>query len=293
MIKVEIVADSLNEVTNNRLTTFLLTYPRFIHSELMTHRVFSRNAASSRAIPAQKMIEAVKQDPAMPVEWGTTKAGMQAGPPLEGVDKENAEYIWVAARDKVIPFVQDLLALDVHKQVANRLLEPWMHMTTVVTATEWGNFFRLRAHEAADPTFQELAYDMLAHYYMSRPEVKEIGEWHLPFVDPEELQMYGVKVARQISVARCARTSYVKMLDRTKDVTEDSAMHGRLKDNGHHSPFEHQARAVDTFTVGNFSGWEQYRAMIEKDEQHKPLTKEEMEQIISRRQERMVRTDLT
>jgi thymidylate synthase ThyX len=85
MISAKIIADSISESEyGDRITTFELEYPRFIHGELMTHRLFSRNAASSRAIPINKMMDQVLTAPAMPVEWGLNKSGMQAEEMLKG-----------------------------------------------------------------------------------------------------------------------------------------------------------------------------------------------------------------
>lgn len=282
MIKAEIVADSSSV---SRITTFLLTYPRFIHSELMTHRMFSRNAASSRAIPVERMTKEVSDNPAMPVEWGTIQKGMQAGPVLEGQNRYRAETIWCEGRDDAIHTAEKLLNLGIHKQVANRVLEPWMHMTTLVTATEYGNFFKLRAHPAAQPEFQELAYEMLSLYLKNKPVEMEDGEWHLPFISNEERREHAVQVQRKICTARCARTSYVKMTSR-KEVAEDIEFHDRLLVNGHMSPFEHAARANPYTQSANFWGWTQYREIVEQPIQPLRPSRKELEEILAARPKR-------
>lgn len=285
MIKAEIVADSMAS-SGHRLTTFLLVYPRFIHSELMTHRVFSRNAASSRAIPVDRMIRTIEADPAMPVEWGTMQKGMQAGPPLDDPDEIRiVEGIWQIGLEKAIGTAKALLDMKIHKQIANRVLEPWMHMTTLVSATDYANFFRLRAHPDAQPEFQELAYEMLEAYLSNTPEPVVMGEWHLPFISKEERRDLGIELSAKVCTARCARTSYAKM-DEVKDHTDDIVLHDRLLNGGHFSPFEHPAFAYGGLgerTYGNFRGWMQYRGTVEPRGQHLPATDAELRGILSRR----------
>ena len=161
-ITAAIVADSINQ-QGNRITTFLLTYPRFIHSELMTHRMFSRNSASSRAIPFEKMVKDVEEDPFIPIAWQKTHKGMQGteywidddtvtvdeGDEYERYTKiysatEHFITEWLEARDLAIAQSYELNRLGVTKQLCNRLLEPYMWHTVLVTATEFSNFFDLR-----------------------------------------------------------------------------------------------------------------------------------------------------
>jgi thymidylate synthase ThyX len=286
MIKAEIVADSISS-SGHRLTTFLLIYPRFIHSELMTHRAFSRNAASSRAIPVDRMIRTIEENPAVPVEWGTTQKGMQAGPPLTGIQAGNAETLWLIGLAAAVRVAKDLLHIGVHKQIANRVLEPWMHMTTLVTATEYANFFKLRAHPDAQPEFQELAYEMLEAYLSSKPQKMSLGGWHLPFITDEERNDLGIQTAAKVCTARCARTSYAKM-DEIKDHSDDIVLHDRLLKSGHFSPFEHPAFSLGGVTpmYGNFRGWMQYRGTVEPRGQHTDATEAELRAILSRRPNR-------
>lgn len=259
MIRAEIILDSNNTSVGSRLTTFLLVYPRFIHSELMTHRVFSRNAASSRAIPIKKMVETIRQAPAEPVEWGSNKPGMQAGEVLEPQNEVRARALWVDATEAACNFAEQLADLGVHKQVANRVVEPYAHMTTLVTATEFENFFALRAHPEAQPEFQRLADVMLALYVKSEPRECAASDWHIPFA--QGIGDLPLNDMIRVSVARCARTSYTNMGNATVTDTEvDIALHDRLAKSGHWSPFEHVAQAgwADVWS-GNFRGWDQYR----------------------------------
>lgn len=135
-----VIADTISPA-GKRITTLQLRYPRMVHSEFMTHRVFSRNASSSRAIPVERLIEDVLRDTAMPIHWGKNQPGMQARKKhdapvlLDGtfVSNENA---WLAARDQAIEAARAFTKAGYHKQIVNRLLEPFAHINVVVTATE-------------------------------------------------------------------------------------------------------------------------------------------------------------
>ena len=145
-IEAEIIADSLSP-QGNRITTFLLTYPRFIHSELLTHRIFSRNSASSRAIPFQKMVKMVEEDPFIPIAWQKSHVGMQGTEYLEEKEAKIVTRNWLSAKNEAIAKAKELNQENVTKQLCNRLLEPFMWHTTLVTFTESSNFFSLRLPE--------------------------------------------------------------------------------------------------------------------------------------------------
>jgi len=183
MIEVKIIKDSYNKDLKSRLTTFELVYPRFIHGELMTHRMFSRNAASSRAIPIDKVIELLQTNPAMPVHWGKNQAGMQANTEIDNI--EGAKLLWLAARDSAISHAIVMRDMGLHKQIVNRILEPYQLMKTIVTATEFNNWFWLRAHPDAQPEIKELAEKMLEIYEQSTPEELFEDEWHVPYVNTQ------------------------------------------------------------------------------------------------------------
>lgn len=279
MIKAEINRDSVAP-SGSRITTFVLTYPRFIHSEFMTHRVLSRNASSSRAIPTSKFLEAIQTNPAMPIAFSKNCKGMQAKEEIDNQD--DARRIWLEARDAMMNFAKQLSDLGVHKQHANRLLEPFQHITVVATATDWDNFFALRCHKDAQPEFRELATQMWKIYSESEPMSLNIGEWHLPFATPEELgnlrlkyffnspdyQNYAQSLIKR-SVARCARTSY-NTHDGTDNTPEkDLELYTRLVggDPLHASPTEHQAACIADKSAqsGNFKGWLQYRKTLSNE----------------------------
>lgn len=261
MIDAKIIEDSVSP-RGTRLTSFVLTYPRFIHSELMTHRAFSRNAASSRAIPFERMVKMVKDNTAYPVKWGSHQKGMQSGEEVE--DIEMAEFVWSEAMREAVLSATRLDKLGVHKSISNRLLEPFAHMTTLVTATEWDNFFSLRAHKDAQSEFQVLAYEMLERYLSHEPRNIDYGEWHTPFVSTEEyppgrtLSDVVWKDTLKVCVARCARVSYANFKE--SKLEDDVALHNRLMDSGHWSPFEHAAKPGPDFTYTNFRGWTSYRS---------------------------------
>lgn len=213
--KVEIVLDSVAPC-GARLTTFALTYPRFVHAELMTHRAFSRNSASSRAIPSEKMRDLVKNHPALPIWWGQNQAGMQARAELSNDEalrrtllvpsakdveilvprnETPLEYVrrrWLEIRDLMIGFSDELADLGkvhkdwtgigLHKQLANRLTEVWMPITVLVSATSYANWFHLRDHKDAQPEIAVIATEMRYQYLESRPQYLAAGEWHLPYV---------------------------------------------------------------------------------------------------------------
>jgi thymidylate synthase ThyX len=278
MIKVEIVADSIG-ATGNRLTSYVLTYPRFIHSEVMTHRMFSRNAASSRAIPVQKMIERIKTEPAGPIQWGKNQKGMQANELLDAQAVSSAQTTWLDAMKSAVKQAEILLELGVHKQIANRLLEPFAHMTTIVTATDFANFFNLRAHPDAQPEFQELAYQMLLAYKLSKPIYKTFGGWHLPFSDKYLPENLSIKELLKITTARAARVSYLNF---EGDIAHDKdyKLHDDLSLSGHWSPFEHAAQCKrGNKYYGNFKGWKQYRKFFSEENR----TKLDIEEILNKR----------
>lgn len=274
----KILLDSINTV-GDRLTTFQITYPRFVHSELMTHRVFSRNSSSSRAIPIEKMIQQVENDPVIPVYWGKNQRGMQAKEELEGFEKDRAITRWLYARDQAIANAKEMIYQSVHKQIVNRLLEPWMWITVIVSSTEYNNFFNLRCHKDAQPEIAKIAYMMLEKYKKSTSVQLPNGVWHLPLV-PDRDQIlndlmrsypsrynseFACTYLKKISVGRCARVSYLTH-DGKRDPQADIDLHdNRLlhpsspDDPDHMSPFEHVAMASPGERSGNFTGWHQYR----------------------------------
>ena len=253
-----------------RLTTVEATYPRFVHSELMTHRVFSRNAASSRAIPIDKMIEQVEQNPAMPVWWGRNQSGMQAREELNEAEKLAARCTWLAARNEAVLKARELQRIGAHKQIVNRLIEPWMWITVLISSTEWENFFALRTHEDAQPEIREIAQMIEASLISTEPRHLQQDEWHLPLTDDIALlkAQFSDEDIRMISVGRCARVSYLTHAG-VRDPKADLALAQKLQESGHMSPFEHVAQAMHKINRsfdGNFQGWLQFRKLLPNED---------------------------
>lgn len=272
MYNAEIIEDNLCTDTGERLTSFVVTYPRFVHAELMTHRMFSRNSSSSRAIPNTRMIANIEKDPVIPVWWGKNQKGMQAVEEISSEAKETAIEIWLATKDNMVEVAKHLTDLGMHKQIANRLLEPWMFITVLITATEYDNFFHLRSpleaelpQDGFDPNFpaqpeiQKISRMMLELYNGQTPTPVEVGYWHLPFVTKEERETLSLDTRQKLSVARCARVSYLNH-DGTQDPESDKRLYMQLSTAGHWSPFEHIAQAQESDArFGNLFGWRQYR----------------------------------
>lgn len=273
-----IICDSVSSV-GIRLTTYVLKYPRLVHSELMTHRVFSRNASSSRAIPVNKQIQECINNPVIPTVFYKNQKGMQGGEPVE--NQEVARGRWLEARDHAVRIAEQMNAMGIHKQHVNRILEPFAFISVVLTSTDFDNFFALRCHKDADPTIKELADVMWKEYQNSSPNKLNDGEWHLPFIDSETIieSLNGMgtildtfswtKVQIKRSVARCARVSY-KLHDGTNTTLEkDLALYDILLSAEliHASPAEHQAMAVGDPNIrsGNFRGWVQYRKTLKNE----------------------------
>ncbi|PZR89747.1 MAG: hypothetical protein DI537_20300 [Stutzerimonas stutzeri] len=272
------------------LSTLLLRYPRCIHAEFMTHRVFSRNAASSRAIPVAKLIEDVLTDPFVPLHWGANQKGMKATEECDAAiqvgdswfDDEHRSITitnsaaWLQARDAAVDMAKRFAEAGYHKQIVNRLLEPFAHVTVVVSSTEWSNFLAQRDHEDAEPHIAMLARE-IRKCLDDESTIQNLspGDWHLPFVTEDRGHMNNVA----LSVARCASTSY-KTVDGF-DMTLERAvvLHDKLVGAAplHASPCEHVAQA-DSFSLThlgssnrswdhvrehkNFVGFRQYRAML-------------------------------
>jgi thymidylate synthase ThyX len=293
----KVLADSRSPA-GYRLTTLEATFPRFVLAEFNTHRVFSRNSASSRAIPIAKQLRRVLEEPYVPIEFGSNQPGMQAGAPLDGEKLEAAEAEWLRARDDAVRRVLGLVAapdfvagaplldvlqqveeairdraqpaawLNVHKQVANRLLEPFMWHTVIVTATEWDNFWNLRCHADAQPEIRLVAEEMRAAVEGSEPAELGWDEWHLPLLRPEDReQVASIEDLIKVSAGRCARVSYLTHAGK-RDLDADIELHDRLLESGHMSPLEHPARPLaeaelkESEWSGNFRGWHSYRKDI-------------------------------
>jgi thymidylate synthase ThyX len=290
-----VLLDSVAPVSA-RLTTMEVTIHRFVLAELNTHRVFSRNSASSRAIPFAKQVKRVRDSPAVPVEWRAEQSGMQGGDLLAEDAAAGAEEEWLYARDKAVGSANELHALGVHKGIVNRLLEPFLWHNVIITSTEWSGFWAQRCSPHAQPEIRVAAEAMRAAYDASEPQQLYAGEWHTPLIQPDEdmdfwkerviaetgvgpismndyyvIREAAIRMRNKVSAARCARVSYMTH-DGKRDVSKDLQLYDRLAsaDPGHWSPLEHVARARGKDRLdagrpqrGNLSGWHQLRHDVE------------------------------
>ena len=249
MYNCKILADSVSD-RGHRLTTFEVTYPRIVLAEMLNHRMFSRNTSSSRAIPVQKQIAKVREDPFIPASFGKNEKGMVASTELDEHDAAFASQIWEDAIHEAVGYANELSNFEVHKQLANRVIEPYTWTTQIITATDWDNFFKLRTAKDAQPEIRTIA-KMMQEAYDSHsstliPQITEPAnfsyEWHLPLVSFEEMSDgRGWEFWKKVSIGRCARTSYLNH-DGKRDPEADIALYDRLWESGHLSPFEHVAR---------------------------------------------------
>lgn len=251
-IEVKILAASayiIEEFTSS-IVTFEVLYPRIIHSEFMTHRMLSKNAASSRAIPTNKYVELVENDPVSPLSVGKNKPGMQASEELSEEDKKEFLKEWADTGAYVANKVKSLLKkFGVHKQTVNRMLEPWLPIRVVVTGTDWENFFLLRDSEYAQPEFQVLARKMREAMNSAEFKVLQKGDWHLPYITKEDIEYINENYEEDrvketmclLSAARCARVSHAIGGLSKKSIEEEIEKGLELYRVRHMSPFEHQA----------------------------------------------------
>lgn len=301
-ITAKVIEDSISS-SAKRLVTMQLTYPRFIHAEFMTHRVFSRNASSSRAIPVAKMLEQVRNNPAMPVHWGANQPGMQARSEHDAMvsvgdfvrfdnpaDAELYELeitditvqdAWRQAASQAADIAEAMANAGYHKQVANRILEPFQLMHVIVTASEWDNFFELRNHPDAQPEIRALAIAMQeamneskeVTHYRNSGDIQSSVNWHLPYVTTEERlkHPFNPRHLAKLSAARCARVSFLNHDGTTPVEEKDIALYDMLVGSRplHASPVEHQAFPDDLemsgHLWGNFKGWVQHRKLVENE----------------------------
>lgn len=267
----QLVLDSVS-AAGKRITTFKLRYPKMVHGDFMTHRVFSRNASSSRAIPTKRLSAGDVYVP----EFRVNKPGMQPGEYLADDKMREAQNIWNVAADHCLLAAQKLSDADdlnVHKQWTNRMLEWFGYINVIVTATDYDNFIGLREELNEDdwPMAQDEIYfqatgirDLLAS---SKPTLLSTDQWHLPFILDSEWEM-SIDNLRRISAARCAGISYETVdglpmtIERAEKICNKLLTSRRV----HASPFEHQATPdpmnVSPHLHGNLDGWIQYRKLI-------------------------------
>lgn len=262
MINAKVIEDSISP-KGDRLTTIECTFHRFILPEVNTYRQFSRSAMSSRAIKLKDRIAEVRNNPAIPVYWGREQIGMVAKEELSIEEQAQAEILWLEAAEDAATHAERLGSMEVHKQTAARILEPFLWQTNVISSTEWDNMFRQRIHPDAQPEFKILAEKIKEALDNSVPNFINLGEWHLPYISRTEKEAYDVESLKKISVARVARTSYGR--GKAWNPEKDLSLENRLftADPKHYAPYE--MVATPTFmpiVEGNFSGWRQLRHLI-------------------------------
>ena len=282
MIEAKVICDSISK-DSPRLTTFQLRYPKYIHSEFMTHRMFSRNASSSRAIPVEKNLREVssKELRVTPSVFTSEQRGMSGGSELSEDALARAHEIWSHAASDASYHAKRLSSIGVHKSIVNRLIEPFLHINVVCTAVEraYLNFFGLRLDKAAQPEIRILAEAMWQAWNESKIQKLDSGQWHLPLILPDDFdgRVFEIEVAKRVSAARCARVSYMSFeTGKRSTIEEDWKLFSKLAESvpAHLSPLEHQAtpdKLVDdgqelywrhNHDHGNLHGWRQHRKLI-------------------------------
>lgn len=283
-ISVRVVAHSKSAYSGKEIVTFEYEAPKCILSEINTHRLFSRNAQSSRAVPIAKVIEGIRTNPVTPVYWGSNQAGMVAGNEIDipvklpsNQDSSFKEYArdgaWFYTARDVADLMQAWEDAGYHKQIVNRIGEAFTFVRGVITATEFDNFFHLRIHPAADPFIQELARCMWEALQASEAEVLYEGEWHTPyvwhwrdanndlyyvqelaedklsfnrFIDGKPYVFLTDERAKQVSAAGTAQVSFRKL-----DLSDETVdrVYSRLVDEEtpHASCVEHQATPMKPY----------------------------------------------
>lgn len=291
LISAEIIADTYCEFTDERVTTMEVTMHRFVLAEFNTHRVFSRNSASSRAIPVSKQLDKVVNSPAWPITWPSEKPGMQGGTELEGVNLSEAQELFENIHSHTTKLVDSYLVNHpdagdrLHKSLLNRLLEPFMWHKVIVTSTEWQNFFRQRSStytKLAQPEIMVAADEMLIALETSDPFIIDSSimessnltpdKWHLPYVDPnarkfaskvwDETGLPDIYTLAAISAGRCCRVSYLTH-GGDNDPADDVRLYNDLMSASprHYSSLEHPCLAsrYSEVPAGNLSGFVQLR----------------------------------
>ena len=267
----QVILDSVSP-EGIRLTTAQVRFWRPMLPELNTHRAISKNAGSSRARPSEAIIDQVRYDPVGPIHWGKNQAGMQAREELQGVGRQAAKWEWRDAARFAAEKAEGMLAIGAHKQIVNRLLEPFTYVDVLLTATDWANFFALRLHDDAQPEMQDLAQAIKDAMDASEPTLLQPGKWHLPYVTDEEKAALPLGVQLKLSVSRCAKISYTAFDGTVEPIEKELDRYRRLMESQpcHSSPSEHQATPDDgvrgewhsPHLHGNLYGWIQLRKTL-------------------------------
>ncbi|MBS3648718.1 FAD-dependent thymidylate synthase [Pseudaminobacter sp. 19-2017] len=299
-ISAKILADSVSAIDDTRITSLELHYHRYVLPEFNTHRAFSRNGASSRAIPTEKLVANCLREMVEPLEWGLDQSGMQAFTHADDQLEAEGRRIWNEARSDAIRHALKLHSLGFAKQIVNRVIEPFLSTRTVLTATDWANWEGLRNHKDAQPEIRDLAQAVIEARLHSTPKVLNLYDWHTPYILDEDnmrlrtcetdwaaegLSAVGIghnsrsayfdttldAVKCIVSAARCARVSYRTHEGKPTDFKEDGKLFNRLAISApvHASPTEHQATPSEQsgkhLMTRNFRSWVQFRALVADD----------------------------
>lgn len=256
---VKVICASIND-NGDKITTIVARYQRFFHQEVLTHKDLSRNASSSRAIPFRTMLRLTRKNMAAPIHWGKNRPGMQATEELTGFPKAAAIFLWHLTGHIVLTMAWLMSFTKVHKQIINRMIEPWTYINVQITATNWRRMLMLRLDKAAQPEFEALAKliktALKGTYYRRLAP----GEWHLPWIKDDELHL-PLDDLKKISAARSARLSYTPIGDVKRNLDKDMKLSLSLLEQLHLSPFEHQATPAPG-KHANLDGWRNYRTEL-------------------------------
>lgn len=273
----KIILDSLHpseKETERRLTTMVLTLPRFILAQLNKHRKLVNNVGSSRAKPVKVVIEAASSENRfVPSRFGINQPGMQAAGFFSVDSEEHTELtrLWNEDADRAIETALKMSKIGASKELVNRILEPYVYVDALVTASSYDNFLNLRLHSDSQPEIQELARCVKEALATSTPTLLQYDEWHVPYVTDEERKDIPLEDLLKISTARNARISYRTFDGRVSSFEDDLKLFGKLVSDRQHihaSPTEHIAQAVyhkvkreDKSPFGDY--WYQYRRLVE------------------------------
>lgn len=256
------ILSSISVRTKLVITTMHIRVPRIIWPEILTHRVLSRNARSSRAVPERVMLEEIQRDPFVPWHWTRIQQGMQGeaghdnpvvllNPKTDLEEIHSNERAWLLARDSALGYAKAFAGAGYHKQIFNRIVEPYMWIDGLITTVTWNNLLWLRDDDAAEPHLRDIAVAIKQVLDSAKPQQLDDGDWHLPYIAAADYAAAADRFPRmsqqnewlrKISAARCARMSYVPFngeasyeaeLQRYLRLTSDARLHA--------SPMEHQA----------------------------------------------------
>lgn len=273
---VKVIADSISE-SGYRITSIECHYPRFIHAEMLRHGLFhARSVSSSRAISTKLLIEQVATDPVIPLKFGKNQPGMVADNELDDDRQDIAKQIWIESAQNAARQARTLMKYDVHKQHVNRLLEPFIQVHELITATSWQNFLQLRLANNAQPEIQELANQIQDALASSQPKLLANDEWHLPYITDEirKITAAGQYSLGYISAALCAKLSYStysheqRMAESRETLGNDEWLRqqhefaNKLLENKHLTPFEHVAIPITMGWNEQFYGWQSLRNIL-------------------------------